>query len=97
MEEKKTIIEKLGIKPIRKVLGESIKPSEAYDYVGVNDMDLNNLEQQKNELLEALSNIIKIQNDPRESLSNLNRSIHNAEFLLIAKFPEIKELLLCTD
>ncbi len=45
------------------------------------------------EILEALVKIIKIQNDPRESLSNLNGAIRNAENMLIDKFPEIKELL----
>ena len=45
------------------------------------------------ELLVVLTDIIKIQNNPRESLSNLNGSIRNAENMLIDKFPDIKELL----
>ena len=48
------------------------------------------------DLLKALADIIKIQNDPRESLTHLNGSIRNAENMLIDKFPEIKELL-CPD
>ena len=45
------------------------------------------------ELLVVLTDIIKIQNNPSESLSNLNGSIRNAENMLIDKFPDIKELL----
>lgn len=47
------------IKPISRVNGEDIKPSEAYEYKGVKEMDLRELENDLRECMEALINLMK--------------------------------------
>ena len=51
-------IEKLGIKGIERDLATNIKPSKMWQYIVVDNKDLEELEQQRNDILEALIELI---------------------------------------